>query len=215
MDDYRRQAERATANRFTREIAHHTMTVLSDNGLYRHLRFAAQDGSGYRFDLVTWPNRLAFQGEPGTYVFSVWPTEDLFRVFRESSIGDQPNLGYWHEKLIAWNEPAVQFSMDVFEAKVAAELAQAETRFPGVTAAWQAKTDGFTAEYDIGTEEGAREALAAFEYLPEGRDGTPWCFRGTHRWDLNGYDWRYLWACHGALWGIAQYDAATAPKAGA
>lgn len=203
MSDYPEIAER-----FKRETANHQMTILHDDGLYRHLRFASQDGSGYRFDLITWPNRLTFHGEPGTYVFSVWPTEDMFDLFRSSSVGDKPNFGYWHEKLVADGEAAVQFSSDLFDKRVAEELEKAEEFFPGVTAAWREKTESFTAEYNTESEETAREALAAFEYLPEGQWGEAWRFRYTGEWDLNDYDWRYLWSCHAALWGIGQYDAA-------
>jgi hypothetical protein len=71
--DHRTKAEKAAAERFPRDTANHQMTVLFENGLYRHLRFDAPDGSGYRFDLVTWPNRLAFQGEPGGHVRPVPP----------------------------------------------------------------------------------------------------------------------------------------------
>jgi hypothetical protein len=198
------------AARFKRETAKHEMTVLHEAGPYRHLRFEAQDGSGYRFDLHTSPHRLMFHGEVGTYVFSVWPTEDMFDLFRRSSIGDQPNFGYWHEKLAAWNEPAIQFSSDRFDKQVAKELAQAEEFFPGVTAAWREKTEGFLAEYDTECEETAREALDAFEYLPEGQWGEAWRFRYTGEWKLDDYDWRYLWACHAALWGANQYCAAKA-----
>lgn len=209
--DHRTKAEKDAAERFTRDTAKHQMTILHDHGLYRHLRFAAPDGSGYRFALVTWPNKLIFTGEVGTYAFAVWPTEDMFRLFRESSTDGRPNIGYWHEKLIAWNEPAIQFSNDLFEAKVAEELAKAEEWFPGVTAAWREKTEGFLAEYSTDTEEAAREALAAFEYLPEGQFGEAWRFRYASEWKLDGYDWRYLWACHAIVWGIARYDATTAP----
>ncbi|MFD9284891.1 hypothetical protein ACFWD7_48085 [Streptomyces mirabilis] len=208
MNDYS-----ASARRFASETRGHEMTVLHEDGLYRHLRFASPDGSGYRFDLVTWPNRLTFHGEPGTYVFSVWPTEDMFDLFRRSSVGDKPNFGYWNEKLVAWNEPAIQFSNDLFDKQVAKELAKAEEFFPGVTAAWQAKTEGFLAEYDTESEETAREALAAFEYLPEGQWGEAWRFRYTSEWNLDDYDWRYLWACHAGLWGANQYSAAKAVTA--
>jgi hypothetical protein len=201
------------AARFKRETAKHEMTVMFEAGLYRHLRFEAPDGSGYRFDLHTSPNRLMFHGEVGTYVFSVWPTEDMFNLFRDSSIGDQPNFGYWHEKLAAGNEPAIQFSNDLFDKQVAKELAKAEEFFPGVTAAWQEKTEGFLAEYNTELEETAREALASFEYLPEGQWGEAWRFRYTSEWDLNDYDWRYLWACHAGLWGANQYCAAKAVTA--
>jgi hypothetical protein len=203
----------ASAARFARETRGHEMTVLHDDGLYRHLRFASPDGSGYRFDLITWPNRLTFHGQAGTYVFSVWPTEDMFQLFRESSVGDQPNFGYWNEKLVAWSEPAIQFSNELFDKQVAKELEKAEEFFPGVTAAWQAKTEGFLAEYSTECEETAREALAAFEYLPEGQWGEAWRFRYTSGWQLDDYDWRYLWACHAGLWGANQYSAAKAVTA--
>jgi len=198
------------AARFKRDTAKHEMTVMFEQGLYRHLRFEAPDGSGYRFDLHTSPNRLMFHGEVGTYVFSVWPTEDMFDLFRRSSIGDRPNFGYWHEKLVADGEAAIQFSNDLFDKQVAKELAKAEEFFPGVTAAWQEKTEGFLAEYNTECEETAREALASFEYLPEGQYGEAWRFRYTADWNLDDYDWRYLWACHAGLWGANQYCAAKA-----
>ena len=203
----------ATAARFAAETSGHEMTVLFDQGLDRHLRFESPDGSGYRFDLHTSPNRLMFHGAVGTYVFSVWPTEDMFQLFRESSVGEQPNFGYWREKLAAWGEPAIQFSNELFDAKVAEELAKAEEFFPGVTAAWREMTEGFLAEYSTDSEETAREALAAFEYLPEGQWGEAWRFRYTSEWQLNDYDWRYLWACHAGLWGANQYCAAKAVTA--
>lgn len=209
MNEYRE-----ISRRFARETAGHEMTVLFEQGLYRHLRFASVDGSGYRFDLHTSPNRLMFHGEVGTYVFSVWPTEDMFDLFRRSSIGDRPNFTYWHEKLAAWGEEAIQFSTDLFDKKVAKELKKAEEFFPGVTAAWLEKTEDFLAEYSTESEEDAREALASFEYLPEGQCGEAWRFRYTSEWKLDDYDWRYLWACHAALWGIRQYDAATGETPG-
>ena len=198
------------AARFARDTAKHEMTVLFHQGLYRHLRFAAPDGSGYRFDLHTSPNRLMVDGAVGTYVFSVYPTEDMFQLFRESSVGDQPNFGYWHEKLRAWNEPAIQFSTDLFDQHVAKELAQAEEHFPGVTAAWREHTEGVLCDYSTDSEEAAREAMAAFEYLPDSQFGEAWRFLSpyTSAWKLDDYDWRYLWACHAALLGIAKYDAA-------
>lgn len=200
----------AAAARFAADTRGHEMTVLFEQGVYRHLRFASPDCSGYRFDLHTSPNRLMFHGEPGTYVFSVYPTEDMFQLFRESSVGDQPNFGYWNEKLIAWSEPAIQFSCDLFDEKVAEELAKAEEFFPGVTAAWKSFVE---ADYNTEYAEVAREALAAFEYLPEGQWGEAWRFRYTSEWKLDDYDWRYLWACHAGLWGANQYCAAKAVTA--
>ncbi|MCX4543831.1 hypothetical protein [Streptomyces sp. NBC_01565] len=45
------------AARFARETAGHEMTVLHEDGLYRHLRFATPKGY-YAFDLVAWKHKL-------------------------------------------------------------------------------------------------------------------------------------------------------------
>lgn len=210
MSDY---AE--SAARFAADTRSHEMTVLLDQGLYRHLRFESPDGSGYRFDLHTSPNRLMFHGAVGTYVFSVWPTEDMFSLFRDSPVGDQPNFGYWNEKLVAWSEPAIQFSNGLFDKQVAHELAEAECDWPGVTDDWTEKTSGFFAVYDVETEQGARYATYDFSYRHE--DAEPWespfKFSDSARWVLDDYDWRYLWTCHAALYGISQFNAAKAVTA--
>ncbi|MEU0783445.1 hypothetical protein ABZ341_17965 [Streptomyces sp. NPDC006173] len=204
------------AARFTRGTAGHEMAVLFDQGLYRHLRFASPDGSGYRFDLHTSPNRLMFSGEVGIYVFSVWPTVDLFKVFSESSVGDQPNFGYWTEKLAAWSEPAIQFSNDRFDAQIAHELAEGENDWPGVTDAWTAKSSGFLAEYSFETEQAARFAACDFSFQADDTESWEPAFKFSDcaRWVLDDYDWRYLWACHAALYGIGQYNAATVTEVG-
>lgn len=200
---------------FARETANHQMTVKFEQGLYRHLRFEAPDRSGYRFDLHTSPNRLMFHGEVGTYVFSVYPTEDMFQLFRESSVGDQPNFGYWNEKLAAWSEPAIQFSNARFDAQIAHELAEGEGEWPGVTDDWEAKTSGFVAVYSTEMEQDARYAAYDFAYRHE--DAEPWetqfKFSDCSRWVLDDFDWRYLWACHAAAYGIGCWDAAKAVAA--
>ena len=38
-------------------------------------------------------------------------------------------------------------------------------------------------------------------------------FSDTWEWDLKDYDWWFLWACHGIVHGIAQYDQAKATAA--
>lgn len=98
-------AEKGIAERFARETAQHQMTVLHDDGLYRHLRFRAtwwqppllkqQTSSFYWFDLITIPGALTFQGDGTSYVFS--RIADMFEFFR-SPVG-RVNPGYWSEKL--------------------------------------------------------------------------------------------------------------------
>src|ERR1700722_8964450 len=77
------------------------MTVLHDDGLYRHLRFIRmveqEDGSRkptsfYWFDVITWPGCLTINGDMETFTFS--RVTDMLEFFR----GHEPNYGYWAEK---------------------------------------------------------------------------------------------------------------------
>jgi hypothetical protein len=53
----------AIAERFARETEHHELTVLHDDGLYRHLKFKQPGNSAYWFDLITaWDEHAAEDG---------------------------------------------------------------------------------------------------------------------------------------------------------
>lgn len=195
------------AKRFARDTAGHQMAVLHEDGLYRHLKFTDPEGSFYRFDLVTWPHNLMLRGDGFSFAFSVYPTEDMFDLFRRSASGGI-NPGYWQEKVTAGRGEVEGYSEEFFKQQVAEELKTAEEFYPGVTAAWQAKAEGFHAEYNTEYEETAREALADFEYLPDGQFGEAWSFRYTDEWRLSDFSWEFLLACHAIVWGIGQYDAA-------
>jgi hypothetical protein len=194
---------------FARDTAEHEMTILHDDGLYRHIRFERKDSSGYWFSLTSWPQKLAVNGSVGTYVFS--RMEDMFEFIRTSCSTGVPNHTYWDEKIVAAGEPAITYSMDLLEKEVAEYFVEteAEKHWPGVTEAWNEKVNGFLAEYDTTNEHGARHALHDFTYKPDDAPdgGEPFQFYDTQDWTLQDYDWKYLWCCHAAMWGISQYDA--------
>lgn len=193
--------------RFRGDTANHEMAVLHDDGVYRHVRFAQPDQRGYWFSLTTWPQKLVINGSVGTYVFS--RMEDMFEFFRDSCPTGVPNFSYWAEKIVAGSDPVPDFSQDLFNKHVADDLAEAEKDYPGVTAEWDDKVNGFFAEYDTTYEHGAQFALHDFEYRPRGAKAgdEPFRFCDTGDWKLSDYDWKYLWCCHAIRWGIAQYDA--------
>ena len=96
--------------RFNSSVAdgEQVMTVLRDDGLYRHLRFKKPGSSFYRFDLVTWPNNLTITGDIGTYTFS--RVEDMFTFFT-----GYINTDYWAEKIAHGGRPSVlNYDEDVF-----------------------------------------------------------------------------------------------------
>lgn len=225
--------------RFARETAEHKMTVLRDDGIYRHLRFIGPKTSAYWFELVTWPNSLAFRGDGDSFIFS--RVEDMFMFFRDGArYGINPH--YWGEKITDGRERIEQYSKERFDRVVAEALTEAEADYPGVTKAWAGRIDDeFNTEY----EDEARRALDEFRFgtaykvscscsetrgFSEDYEAAIWRkthvaglghtttteagdvfrFYDTWEWDLRDYHWWFLWVCTAIVWGIGQYDASKA-----
>lgn len=185
----------------------HEMTVLHDDGLYRHLRFRSPDYGFYWFDLITWPGSLTVNGDCGTYTFS--RVEDMFGFFR-SDRGINP--GYWAEK-IRGDTRTKSYSEERFRQQVAEAVAEAEKNCPGVREAIEGEFYGVMSEWDVSHEDGARRALEEFRFYRNEEDRydhrkqPDFLFVDTWEWDLGDWDWQFLWCCHAIQWGIRQYDA--------
>src|SRR5690606_1795679 len=97
----------------------HEMTVLLDDGLYRHLRFARPDSYCMSFSLVTWPGYLAYSGDMGNFVFTRLP--DMFAFFRGPL--DSMSRDYWAEKCVAadTSDGIRRFSVELFQGAVKAD----------------------------------------------------------------------------------------------
>lgn len=154
---------KAAPERFAKDTADHEMTVLRDDGLYRHLRFQCPEKSGYWFELLTAPGSLTFMGAGEAFVFRC--TKDMFGFFRSNSTPKYPiNPGYWDEKLVSDRHRAYEYSITKFEELAKKELAEVEQTFPGVTKAWDKKISGFWAEYNTEYEDEARRAVHEFAF---------------------------------------------------
>ena len=83
-----------SAEEFAVMMRDHEMSILHDDGLYRHLHCRAR-GHGYDwFDVVTWPGSLSFSGDWGDYTFS--RTDDMLGFFAGKENGLP--FSYWAEK---------------------------------------------------------------------------------------------------------------------
>lgn len=157
------------AERFYRETQHHRLTILRDDGLYRHLRMMPpkDKSSCYWYDIVTWPGNLVFRGDGETFAFS--RIEDMFALFRSGWYRDKIHINptYWSEKLTSNRDCVMGYDEEKFQAYVADILQENEEQYPGLTAAWEDAIGDFTADYDISSEEGAWEALHNFSYGEE------------------------------------------------
>ena len=183
----------------------HEMTILHDDGLYRHLLFKSPDTSCYWFELVTWPGRLSIHGDLGD-AFTFARVPDMFTFFRRHEI----NPVYWSEKLDGGRGPAMVHSGDLFERNVWNYVRGNTEGRPGLAKAVQAHFFGQMSEYDVSSPEQARSALESFEYPGwDGPDGAPpFSFGDAWEWDSRDWDWTFLWACHAIVFGIARYDEA-------
>lgn len=151
-----------SADRFARDTVDHRMTVLHDDGLYRHLIFAEPTHGFYWFELITTPQQLVFSGDGNSYVFR--RTSDMFQFFRSGIWRDGShhiNPHYWSEKLTSGREAATSYNQELFDEEVGKTLADVEGDYPGIAAAW---TEHVESEFNTEYEEEARRAVAEFRF---------------------------------------------------
>jgi hypothetical protein len=221
-----------TETEFLADVAGHEMSILREDGVDRHVRFAIPGSSVYRFDLITWPGVLCYTGDMGTFVFS--RTRDMFEFFRtdrkhQELRGRQLviNLGYWSEKLIAVNGSrdggkAKEFDDDKFR-KVINEyrvkwmrgahrqgtLDKEERR-----SLWESVDEEVLRPLEDG---GDRGIYAAYDFCHRkpGRDhrGPTWQFDDLFEHDFTEYTHTFVWCCYALAYGIQKYDEAKAAVA--
>lgn len=197
------------AARFAANTAQHKMTVLHDDGLYRHLRFSSPSSELYWYEITTTPGQLVFSGDGDSFVFRLAP--DMFEMFRDSARSGGINSTYWAEKCRTGN--ARCYSRERFEESVWKDVAAAESHYRGLRENVQKQI--FDSEsYNVDYEADALFAVLKFEHHLTARPRAgelwpaPFVFRRVHDWDLRDFDWWFLFACHAIRHGIAQYDAA-------
>lgn len=115
-----------TEERFLGDVKNHSMEVLRDDDVSRHLSFTNNGSSCYRFDLITWPGHLCVTGDCGTYVFQ--RLTDMFQFFRmddndfnkRSDRKLNINPHYWGEKLLSvgTNAGYMEFDEEAFRERV-------------------------------------------------------------------------------------------------
>lgn len=158
------------AARFARDTASHQMTVLHDDGLYRHLRFTAPGmGSIGSFDLITWPYNLVVKAG-WVFAFDIDATPDMFDLFRRTALKGQINPGYWQEKVRAGRDEVVDYSDELLKAEIEQyvkawlEDAQDDDFEAKLRSAIQDHFFSDTADYNVEFESEALRALNDFDF---------------------------------------------------
>lgn len=195
----------STEEQFRKDVANHTMKVLLDNGIHRHIRFSDGTFNMY-FEIVTWPGNLVVSGDMGCFVFA--RLEDMFEFFRSDKL--KINLEYWHEKLEAVKRHggSTCYNSDLFTKRVNEYVQQfIEDEELNSEQAEELKDEvkEQVLYYADDSQEEARKAIHDFEYAIEG-SSLDFKFYDTWEWDLEDYTYHYIWACYAIVWAIQQYD---------
>lgn len=186
---------------FLKDVEDHKATVIRNEGVYRHIRFAQPNTSDMQFDLITWPGHLCYTGDMGTYVFS--RTTDMFDFFRmnERDYNHNPNglsinPRYWSEKLLAADkcDGFMEYSSELFVQRITEYLDECEASDELREAVKEE-----VLYYADASEFEARQAAEGFDH-----DG----FGFQDVWEMNfqKYNNRFTWCCYALAWGIRKYD---------
>jgi hypothetical protein len=193
--------EQRIAKRFADDTAQHAMSILHDDGLYRHLRFTSNPrGYGeYWFDLITWPGCLTIRGDYGdAYTFT--RERDMLPFFRaDRRWGINPY--YWAQKLDGHRDSAQEYSEDVFK-QIVTELFVSAVQCGDAPRGLGKAVRAEILNRELPDEREARDLLESFEF--KGFD-----FGETWEFGFRDYERSFLWACHAILWGIRRYDKVT------
>jgi hypothetical protein len=194
--------------RFNSEIKDHAVTVLRDDGLYRHLRCAKRGTYCGSFDIITWPGHLCYAGDMGCYVFT--RLKDMFEFFRgrETAVIDR---GYLAEKAVADDRHGGirEYSEELFRAAVKLrfdEFVENDT-LPADEAAdlWREIEDDVLSSSD--NHHDAVDAAMNFRWAPDGDRRGREVFADFYEHRLEEYTCRFWWCCYAIPWAIARYDA--------
>jgi hypothetical protein len=232
------------AERFRRDTATHELTILHDDGLYRHLRLRSPRRGAYWFDLITIPGSLIFRGDGDSFTFDRDP--DMFQFFRRRP--GSINAHYWAQKVTSGRDGLMKYDDDKLTGWVRNYTVEAIRDSWAPRGTGKAVT-GLLEEIALlgGTDErGARDLLEEFSYGGAWTASCSHCRAGArfdgdeeylaNRWAMNHellgtehrtratkqdaftfggdlweisfseYDWWFLWALHGIVWGIREYD---------
>lgn len=188
----------SVAARFESDTAEHELSVVRDEGFYRHLSYGKPRSQTMRVDVVTWPGYLAYVGDMGSFVFS--RAEDMFTFFR----GERINPAYWAEKVQAADRDQVrEWSPELFADRAREDLSgliadDEEGRYAGIA------TD-FEEEVLCGIDDMSKEM--AYRAIMEFEHGGCRPFQDWWEVDTDVFTYRFLWCCLALVRIIALYDA--------
>lgn len=193
---------------FQSDVEKHVVSVLRDDGLYRHLR-CSRGSYAYSFDVITWPGYLCYSGDMGCFVFTRVP--DMFEFFRGRRTATI-DRGYLAEKAVAADkhDGLREYSERLFQSAVEADIA-AFVEANELTEADAADLRQLVQDDVLPAGDNMRDAVRAaldFRWSPRRLGDTRGqeVFPGFWEHRLEDYTYRFVWCCYAIPWAIEQYD---------
>lgn len=206
----------AARRQFASETTEHQMTVIHDDGLYRHLRFAKPGTSIWSFELVTWPGNLAITGDIGNG-WSFSREADMIRFFAPSSKVDI-NPSYWWEKMPEQLRRAAKVYDDEALRVHAHETIgewEIDHEDDAVCEAERARAiAAFDEDWTWTTADYAHQAEYVRDFIFTDVTGATHQFYDTWEWETEGWDHHFLLACFAIAYGVHEYRTAKAAEGG-
>ncbi len=194
-----------TFEQFQKDTEQHVLTILKDDGLYRHLLVKHPGTVIQHYSITTWPGYLCFSGDMGCFAFT--RTKDMFEFFRCTP--GKINEPYWHEKLEAVDRHggSVEWDQEAFEASVNNYLQNwiedNEDAAPEFIAEQKEKVKSLIEE----SRDSQSEALAARLIFTFEADEGGIEFVDFWEGGFQKYTGRFSWCCHAIVHAVALYDA--------
>lgn len=234
------------ARHFANDFATATMKVTREDGLYRHIEFAAPKTMSHLI-LVTWPYNLLVAGSHGSYHFERFgpDTEDMFDWLR----GIRVEPSSWASKLVNGRDSVREYDRDRLARIVNEEVAEAykDSSAPrGLRAAvreqilgsdWLHSKDAamrLVYDFEHGVTYRAKCSCGVFKDHDSYDEAVNWrvfqhqrgeahevkiqelggfAFSDVGDWNVDKLNYHFVYQCHAAVWGVAQFDVARKPEA--
>jgi hypothetical protein len=181
---------------FPIDTANHKLTILHDQGLYRHLYLSNPECGIAWYEIVTWPGSLTIKGDMGGYTFS--RVDDMFKFFRGGAWKGEPNPIYWSEKTTGGTRACMEYSEDHLREAVVSDFVnavQAGYAPRGLGKAIRAEI----LDEDLSHEDTARQIVDAFQFKK-------FRFEDFYEHNCREFFYWFLWNCHAIILGINSYD---------
>lgn len=186
---------------FLKQVDHHQLIVVHDEGLHRHLTLKRPTSSNRYFHITTWPGYLTISGDMNCYVFARLP--DMFEFFRDD--GGNINPSYWAEKIQADQKGSGhrEFSAPKYRQAIVSIF---KSYYPqGTPDRMRIWADVREELLDWNIPENTHDAISvAMRYKDPVKGNQPF----SDFWDRNleDYTYHFIWCCRAIVWAIERYD---------